>query len=94
MHRIYEGFVAVANLEEMIVSNTGIVVYPNPSNGLLTILMEKAYTDLTYCIFDQQGRMVKSDNLNGKQTVIDLNLNNGMYYLMIGQEVVKVQVVK
>jgi hypothetical protein len=56
--------------------------------------MEKAYTDLTYCIFDQQGRTVKTGKLDGKQTVVDLNIYNGMYYLMIGQEVVKVQVVK
>ena len=85
---------SVADLEEMIVSNKSIMVYPNPTNGLLTIRLEKAYTEQIYHIFDQQGRMVKSDVLNGKQTVIELNLNNGMYYLMIGQEVVKVQVVR
>jgi uncharacterized repeat protein (TIGR01451 family) len=94
VHRIYEGFVSVAALEEMIASKPSIRVYPNPSNGSFTIRLEKASAEQTFRIFDQQGRTVKTGNLDGKQTTLELHGLSGMYYLMVGQEVVKVQVVR
>ena len=45
-----------------------------------------------YKIFDQQGRVVKTGFLDGQKTTIDLELQNGMYYLVVGDGVVKVQV--
>jgi hypothetical protein len=60
----------------------------------LTIRLKIASAEQTYRIFDQQGRTVKTGNLDGKQTTLELNGLSGMYYLMVGQEVVKVQVVR
>jgi hypothetical protein len=38
------------------------------------------------------GRIVKSGSLDGKKTSIQLDLQNGMYYLKVGDAVVKVQI--
>jgi hypothetical protein len=41
---------------------------------------------------DQQGRVVKTGILDGQKTTIDLELQSGMYYLMVGDGVVKVNI--
>ena len=94
MHRIYEGFVAVADLEEMSKETSGLSVYPNPSNGAFTLVMDKETGAGNYSLYDQQGRIVKTGLLTGKKTTIDLDLNGGVYYLMVGSRVAKVQVVR
>ena len=91
-HRIFEGFVSVAALEEMSKQETGIKVYPNPSNGQMTILLEKSADNASYSIFDLEGKIVKTGTLNGKKTSINTDLNSGMYFLMIGENVLKIQV--
>ncbi len=66
-------------------------------SGLLltfTIRLDKASAEQSYRIFNQQGRTVKTGNLDGKQTTLEPNGLAGIYFLMLGQEVVKVQVVR
>jgi uncharacterized repeat protein (TIGR01451 family) len=94
MHRIYEGFVAVADLEEMSKETSGLSVYPNPSNGAFTLVVDKETGAGNYSLYDQQGRIVKTGMVTGKKTTIDLDLNGGVYYLMVGSKVAKVQLVK
>jgi uncharacterized repeat protein (TIGR01451 family) len=91
IHRIYEGFVNVATLEELSKEKSRILVYPNPSNGIITVVL-KDKDNSNYDIFDQMGRIVKSGSLDGKKTSIQLDLQNGMYYLKVGDAVVKVQI--
>jgi hypothetical protein len=69
-------------------------IYPNPTNGELTIALEKVSGKIPYSIYDQQGRMVKSGTLDGNKTQIRADLNDGLYYLKAGEQVVKVQVLK
>jgi uncharacterized repeat protein (TIGR01451 family) len=91
IHRIYEGFVNVATLEELSKEKSRLLVYPNPSNGIITVVL-KDKDNSNYDIFDQMGRIVKSGSLDGKKTSIQLDLQNGMYYLKVGDAVVKVQI--
>jgi uncharacterized repeat protein (TIGR01451 family) len=91
IHRIYEGFVNVATLEELSKEKSRILVYPNPSNGIITVVL-KDKDNSNYDIFDQMGRIVKSGSLDEKKTSIQLDLQNGMYYLKVGDAVVKVQI--
>ena len=93
MHRIYEGFVSVAELEEMSKGDVGLMVYPNPNNGQFEIVQESSNSS-SYTIFDQQGRVVKTGFLEGQKTLINPDLHNGMYYLMVEEVVVKVQVLR
>lgn len=93
MHRIYEGFVSVATLEDLSKEDVGILVYPNPNNGEFNIVQENNSVG-NYSIFDQQGRVVKTGSLDGQKTTIDPELQSGMYYLMVGNGVVKVRIHK
>jgi hypothetical protein len=77
----------IQELEQRVIS-----VYPNPSNGLIDIESSQSLNSDFYKILDQQGRVVKTGILDGQKTTIDLELQNGMYYLMVGDGVVKVQV--
>jgi uncharacterized repeat protein (TIGR01451 family) len=93
-HRIYEGFVAVADLEEMMIETSGLAVYPNPSNGSFTLVLDKEIGAGSYSLYNQLGKIVKTGMITGKKTTIELDLNGGMYYLMVGSKVAKVQVAK
>ena len=58
----------------------------------MTILLEKSADNASYSIFDLEGKIVKTGSLSGKKTTINTDLNSGMYFLMIGENVVQVQV--
>jgi uncharacterized repeat protein (TIGR01451 family) len=91
MHRIYVGFVSVAELEEISKEKSSFFVYPNPNNGEFTLKLEN-YFSMKYRIFDQQGREVKTGYLDGEKTIIKMELHNGVYYFQVGDEVVKILV--
>ncbi len=93
IHRIYEGFVSVAELEEMSKNNTGLIVYPNPNNGQFVIVQENSINN-GFIIFDQQGRVVKTGSLDGQKTSIYLEIQTGLYYLMVGKSVLKLQITR
>jgi hypothetical protein len=72
--------------------DSGILVYPNPTAGQFTISLDKtAVRD--YVIFDQLGRLVKTGLLSGPKTNIILDVESGIYYLMVGEHVAKLQVI-
>jgi hypothetical protein len=93
MHRIFEGFVSVLSLEENSKKDSRILVYPNPTAGQFTISLDKS-ADSDYVIFDQLGRFVKTGLLIGPKTNISLDVESGIYYLMVGERVAKLQVMK
>lgn len=64
-------------------SEASISVYPNPSNGVLTLASDAELSGARF--FDVTGRMVKQVNLNGafSRTLDISELNEGMYILQI-----------
>jgi uncharacterized repeat protein (TIGR01451 family) len=92
VHRIFNGFVSVG-LDELSQQEWGMSVYPNPSDGQFTIVLEKLIDD-KYLIVDQLGRIVQSGSIKEKTTNVNLALESGMYYLLIGEGVAKFQVIK
>jgi hypothetical protein len=72
--------------------DSGILVYPNPTAGQFTISLDNtAVRD--YVIFDQLGRLVKTGLLSGPKTNICLDVESGIYCLMVGEHVAKLQVI-
>ena len=77
------------DFEEFAFNN--IVVFPNPTTGVLTI---RSNLDITYSLYDFIGREVIKDS---NEDVIDItNLPNGVYFLSIkyGEMVFNKRVVK
>jgi uncharacterized repeat protein (TIGR01451 family) len=70
-------------------------VYPNPTTDVLTVAFDKVYSNLPYSVYDQNGRLVKSGELNKLVNFLDFSdLNQGFYLIKIKNEIVKIQVLK
>lgn len=60
-----------------------INIYPNPSSNIITIISETPINN-KFKIYDQQGRVILSGNLNDKSTDISLiGLSSGVYTIRI-----------
>jgi len=96
VHRIYDGFVAVTELLELNKKAKSIFVYPNPTNGELTLeYLNEQYYNNQYFIYDQLGRNVLIGKIDDfKKVVLKLNLPTGFYFLKIDAEVVKFEIIK
>lgn len=75
-----------ANIEEEI-SNSEVLVYPNPNNGDFTIdLNSEYYGDLNISINDLSGKLIYSDDVFKSQNILINNIsipdiNKGMYFI-------------
>lgn len=66
-----------------------IIIYPNPTNGLLTIEFATA-ENMFFEIADINGKVIRSGMLRGKKTTIDLSMIvSGMYLLKINGQTIK-----
>jgi uncharacterized repeat protein (TIGR01451 family) len=84
-HTIYDGFFAVAGVNELDVEGTLFKVYPNPVNGQLTIEAGKM-TNERYVVYDQMGKKILSGKLSFPMTTIDVtSMNHGVYFIQIGE---------
>ena len=72
----------VAGIEQITSNNILVLVYPNPSNTqfiIETFSAEKQYLKL----FDQNGRILLSQDFNGKTNIDVTNLSQGVYNLTV-----------
>ena len=70
-----------AGLDDL--SEMGISIQPNPSNGLFSI-MNSEQVNLTGSITDGSGRVIYSADLNSLENTIDIsNVARGIYYLKL-----------
>ena len=79
---IIEG--ATLNLEENIQNN--INLYPNPSNGNLTVTWKPTSEESNIKIYNVLGRLILSKNINEGQQRLDLNMTkeaSGIYFIKL-----------
>jgi hypothetical protein len=76
--------------------NVSLSAFPNPTNNALTLSLENYdTTNLSYELFDINGRLIKSNKLNGNQTQIDMTGNaTGTYLLIINDKSKKLKTFK
>jgi hypothetical protein len=70
-------------------SSTGLVVYPNPANGVLFVETRRATSlpDQTYRITNLMGQTVLSGNINADNQQINVSsLPQGMYFITFAGE--------
>jgi len=77
--------------------NTKISVYPNPSNGEITISIPDELSDAHFKMFDLLGNQKSSGVLERNRTTINLNLEKGFFILRISnngkQFIKKIQII-
>jgi hypothetical protein len=71
------------SVENFVIEDASISIYPNPSNGVLTLDSESGLS--TVMFFDVTGRMVKHIDMQGEfnRTLDISDMRNGMYILQI-----------
>ena len=78
--------VVITDVNEISEAENNILVYPNPGNNELNIVVpEISFSELQ--IFDIQGKMILRKNINDVITTINTeNLTPGMYFWKVGNE--------
>jgi Secretion system C-terminal sorting domain len=76
--------------------NVSLSAFPNPTSNALTLSLENYdTTNLNYELFDINGRLIKSNKINGNQTQIDMAGNaTGTYLLIINDKSKKLKTFK
>jgi hypothetical protein len=75
---IYELLDNLVSNEE--ISKSKISIYPNPTNGLITIENEDISS---FNLFNSLGKMIKTGVLNGTTTLDLNNFENGLYIIQM-----------
>ncbi len=72
------------SVEKPLNSNFQMNVFPNPSQGEVSINLGQEFEQIETFIFDLSGQMVSSQNFSHTQNFnLDLNLNAGVYFLKV-----------
>jgi len=62
-------------------------VFPNPATDFINVKANDNSFDSTFCIIDEQGRMVSGGKLTDVTTTIDLSqFTSGVYFLQVGDD--------
>ena len=78
--KIGKGFSEVSIDEKLTESN--IVIYPNPSNNFIDI--ETTLIDYSLSVFDIMGKLILKENVIQNKARINIsNFSNGIYFLQL-----------
>jgi hypothetical protein len=77
----------ITAIEETLGINLAVSVYPNPTSDNLTMsITEFDISNLSYSLYDLQGRQLQSDRISGNQTIIVMsNLARAIYFIKVFQ---------
>lgn len=72
------------------INNSNVTIYPNPAQNFISIHSNLSNTN--FKLLDVQGRIVKTGMITSDNEKIDLStLDAGIYFLRVGESVLKVQ---
>ena len=65
--------------------NLSVSVFPNPTSDIITLSVKDLSTEnLSYALYDLQGKLIKKDKLSGNETAITMgDLSNASYLIMV-----------
>ncbi|CAN5255234.1 hypothetical protein BH09BAC5_BH09BAC5_04600 [soil metagenome] len=68
-----------------------VIVFPNPTSETLTLQVND-FNNLQYEMFDAEGKLILSNNINATKSEIEMkNLATGTYFINVNKENKKVQ---
>jgi len=69
---------------ELITINLGLKVFPNPTTNILNLTVENNDNELSYQLFNNDGKMLKYEKIDSKETQIEmLDLLPASYFLRV-----------
>lgn len=79
--------VAPSGIQEAGIDGNSITVFPNPSNGVFQLQFPSELHALNYSIFDCQGKLMETSNLNSSPLqTLTVQLASGLYLLEVAFE--------
>ena len=86
----------ITGFEEIIGIKLVFIAYPNPTTDFLTLKVENYdNTNLSYQLFDLNGKLLENKKLEGNETTISMkNLVPATYFLKVNQGVNEVKTFK
>jgi hypothetical protein len=70
---VQQPFEMVTSNGQPIAEQDGWLVFPNPTNGQLTIESSNGTSVFQYSIFDSNGKLVAQQECFGPQAIVDMN---------------------
>ncbi len=79
---------SATNIEQTLVLNTKLTVYPNPASDVLNINLSNAnFKNSNLSIFNISGKEILNANMNGSNTQVNIEeLSNGVYFVNISNQ--------
>ena len=79
--------VVITDIEEIADESGNVMVFPNPGNSELNVLIAESNESAEIQIYDIQGRLVLEQNVESGVTTIDTSkLSAGLYFWKVGNE--------
>lgn len=70
-------------------------VYPNPATDIIVLELGESQDDLTYLLYDTNGKLIERHPIKSTQTQIDLSeLSAGEYHLRIEERSIEIENIK
>lgn len=80
-----DSFSASAGIDEYLDAN--IIVYPNPTNGMITVQLKDVSSALNYTFINTLGQEVIEGQINNTNSIIDVSiLIEGVYFMKINEQ--------
>ncbi len=73
----------ISGIEDNLINQILFDISPNPSSGKITIKLNENHSSCNLTVINLLGEMVYSEKLNEKTTILNLNLNTGLYFISI-----------
>ena len=84
---VYKTNCSGINSVEELSSNTIIFdLFPNPSNGKITIKLEENINNCILTVYSVLGEVLSHKTISGQSTDLDLNLKTGLYFISINSK--------
>jgi len=71
------------NFVQELISDSRISIFPNPSDGLINIGLDKEISEGLMMIYNVMGKKIYSDGFNGRQKTVTCILSPGVYFLQV-----------
>lgn len=87
--------IVISGIEETDI-NLILSVYPNPTTDFVILSVENSDTqNMTYSLYDVQGKLIEKQKLNGNQTTISMiDLANDIYFIKVLNKSTEVKIFK
>ncbi len=70
-----------------------LTLYPNPNNGSFKVSVPEKFIGVEYQIIDLNGKLVKSDKFSSSIEQMDLELEQGIYFLRVPEKGINEKIV-